>query len=180
MAFVCICFADMHLFHCCFAFVCYWLFCFNVFKQQSMARKWFPIILSICLHYLVESHWKFTERDSLRGIYMATYQNLRRPFKPLYCDLQENKNTCRCSKKICIYLRYGEKHETINQSLNLTCRVILCRRNRNGKHTCLSTLGYNTNHSNILEELFVSSYCYVPRENVLQFGKKKKLWSISL
>ena len=24
---------------------------------------------------------------------MATYQNLRRPFKPLYCDLQENKKT---------------------------------------------------------------------------------------
>ena len=66
---------------------------FNVFKKQSMDRKWFPIILSICLHYLVGAHWKFTERDSLRGIYIATYQNLRRPFKPLYCDLQENKKT---------------------------------------------------------------------------------------
>lgn len=143
MAFICICFADMHLFHCCFAFVCYLLFCFNVFKKQSMARKWFPIILStcICLHYLVGSHWKFTERDSLRGIYMSTYQNLRRPFKPLYCDLQEHKKTLsllRVLQKTIYIPPIRRNNKSITKS---TCRVIHCRRNRNGKHTCLSTLG---------------------------------------
>ena len=80
ISFVCICFADMHLFHCCVAFVCYLFFCFNVFRKQSMARKWFPIILSICLHYLVGSHWKFTVRDSLIRPLIRTYVDLSNLF----------------------------------------------------------------------------------------------------